>query len=219
MPMNLTLRQSQKFQELRCKWYEVIKPLDGYSSSNFLEPVPYFLPEHLENCRVLPRREMVIQDIPKDSFIAVVGTQLGNFAMEIYDKCVPKELHLFDIDFAPFHEKVHFEPMPDKVFLHEGDSSTRLSSLDNEYFDVIYIDGDHSYAGTRRDAEVAVRKLKRGGMLWFKDFTIWSPAEMQDCGVPYVISELCHSGEWEITTLILHPLFYNDVVLRRRNNK
>ena len=64
---------------------------------------------------------------------------------------------------------------------------------------------------------MAARKLKRDGMLWFNDFTVWSPAEMHDYGVPYVISELCHSGEWEMTTLTLHPLFYNDVVLRRRN--
>ncbi|WP_322896340.1 class I SAM-dependent methyltransferase [Yoonia sp. 67] len=219
MPMNLTPKQAQQFQELRGKWYEVIKPLDGYSPSNFLEPIPYFLPEHLENCRVLPRREMVIQDIPKGSVIAEVGTQQGNFAKKIYDNCAPKELHLLDIDFAPFHAKGHFVPMPDNVLLHEGDSSTKLSSFDNEYFDVIYIDGDHSYAGARRDAEVAVRKLKRDGMLWFNDFTIWSPAEMEDYGVPYVISELCHSGEWEMTILTLDPLFYNDVVLRRRNDK
>lgn len=218
MPMNLTPRQSQQFQELRSRWYEVIKPLDGYVPSNFLEPVPYFLPEHLENCRILPYRDMVIQDILKGSLIAEIGTQQGNFAKKIYDGCAPKEMHLFDIDFAPFHETAHFVPMPDNVLLHEGDSSTRLSAFENEYFDVIYIDGDYSYAGVRRDAEVAVRKLKRDGMLWFNDFTIWSPAEMHDYGIPYVISELCHSGEWEMTILTLHPLFYNDVVLRRRNN-
>lgn len=218
MPMNLTPRQSQQFQELRGKWYEIIKPLDGYTQPGFLEPVPHFLPEHLENCRVLPRREMVIQEIPKGAVVAEVGTQQGNFAKKIYEGCAPKELHLFDIDFAPFHETAHFAPMPCNISLHEGDSSTRLSVFDNGYFDVIYIDGDHSYAGVRRDAEVAARKLKRDGMLWFNDFTIWSPAEMQDYGVPYVISELCYSGEWEITTLALHPLFYNDVVLRRRNN-
>lgn len=80
MPMNLTPQQSQKLQELRGKWYEVIKPLDGFSRSNFLEPVPDFLSEHLENCRVLPRREMVIQGIPKGSVIAEVGTQQGSVA-------------------------------------------------------------------------------------------------------------------------------------------
>ena len=217
MPMNLTPLQSQQFQELRGRWYEIIKPLNGFAPSNFLEPVPYFRPEHLKNCRVLPQREMVIQDIPIGSRIAEVGTQQGNFAKKIYDNSAPKELHLFDVDFAPFHEAAHFAPLPQNVFLHEGDSSTSLSAFENEYFDVIYIDGDHSYAGARRDADVAVRKLKRDGMLWFNDFTLWSPAEMQDYGVPYVVSELCHSGEWEMTTLTLHPLFYNDVVLRRRS--
>jgi len=219
MPMNLTPQQSRQFQELRSKWHEVIKPFDGFLPSNFLEPVPDFLPEHLENCRVLPRRDMVLQEIPKGSVIAEVGTQQGNFAKKIYDNCAPKELHLLDIDFAPLHEKGHFMQIPDNVLLHEGDSSTKLSYFDNEYFDVIYIDGDHSYAGARRDAEVAVRKLKRDGILWFNDFTIWSPVEMEDYGVPYVISELCHSGEWEMTILTLDPLFYNDVVLRRRNLK
>lgn len=218
MPMNLTPQQLAVFHDIRRQWYEVIKPIDGFTPSQFLEPVPDFHPEHLQNCRVLPLREMVIAQIPENATIAEVGTQEGIFARKIFDRRSPKELHLFDIDFEPFHARAMFDPMPDSVTLHQGDSSTLLGGFSDAYFDVMYIDGDHSYAGARRDAEVATRKLKKDGMLWFNDFTIWSPAEMIDYGVPYVISELCHSGEWEIVTLTLHPLFYNDVVLRRRSD-
>lgn len=218
MPLNLTPKQLNDFQALRGKWFEVIRPLTGFVPSGYLEPVPEFLPEHISEARLLPNREKVMDYLKPKSVIAEVGTQEGNFARKLYDRLSPKELHLFDVDFTPFHKRKHFAPMPKSVHLHEGDSSTRLSELPDAYFDIIYIDGDHAYEGVKRDTEAAKRKLKQDGVLWFNDFTLWSPVEMIDYGIPYVISELCHSGEWKIDFLALHPLFYHDVVLTRRGS-
>lgn len=219
MPLNLTPEQAVEFRALREKYFKIIQPIKDYTPSDFLEPIPEFLPEHLDGARVLPNREMVMQHLPRNSIIAEVGTQEGIFASKLYNKLAPEELHLFDIDFTPFHARGEFATLPAEVKLHEGDSSTRLSELPDAYFDIIYIDGDHSYEGVKRDTEVAKRKLKRhSGILWFNDFTLWSPVEMIDYGIPYVVSELCHSGEWKIEYLALHPLFYNDVVLTQRTS-
>lgn len=219
MPLNLTPEQAERFTGLRETWYEIIQPISGYTPSDFLEPIPEFLPEHLEDARILPSREMVMEHLPRKKIMAEIGTQEGIFARKLYDQLAPKELHLFDIDFAPFHARGEFTVMPAEVRLHEGDSSTRLAELPDAYFDIIYIDGDHSYEGVKRHTETAKRKLKQdGGILWFNDFTLWSPVEMIDYGIPYVISELCHSGEWKIDFLALHPLLYNDVVLARRTS-
>lgn len=217
MPLNLTPNQLNEFHALRNKWFEVIRPFSGFAPTNYIEPVPEFLPQHLQDAKILPNREMVMNYLPSGKIIAEVGTQEGIFARKIYDRLAPKELHLFDIDFAPFHSRGTFGKVPADVILHEGDSSTKLLSLPDAHFDIIYIDGDHSYEGVKRDTEAAKRKLKRDGVLWFNDFTLWSPVEMIDYGIPYVVSELCHSGQWKIDFLALHPLFYNDVVLTRRD--
>jgi hypothetical protein len=216
MPLNFSPEQSEKFGSLRARWFEVVQPFDGYRPSHFLEPIPEFSPDHLDGARILVNREAVMDYLPKEGIVAEVGTQEGIFAKKLYDRLQPHELHLFDIDFSPFRKLLAFGDLPATVTLHEGDSSTKLATLPDAYFDVIYVDGDHSYEGVKRDTEVAKRKLKKDGVLWFNDFTLWSPVEMIDYGVPHVISELCHSGEWKIDFLALHPLFYHDVVLTRR---
>lgn len=213
MPLNLTPGQTAELRELRKRWFEVIRPLAGLGASSFLEPVPEFTGAHLRDARILSRREDVFDHLPKGGRIAELGTQEGYFARKLHDALAPEELHLFDIDFAPFHARKALPADTPGLVLHQGDSSTELSRFPDGHFDVIYIDGDHSYEGVKRDAEVARRKIKPDGTLWFNDFTLWSPVEMIDYGTPYVVSELCHSGRWKIAFLTLHPLFYNDVVL------
>lgn len=215
MPLNLTREQMIQLQDLRRQWYEIVQPIDGFVPSQFIEPVPEFLVEHLDGARILPKRADVMSFLPTGAKIAEVGTQQGLFAKKIYDVLRPEELHLFDVDFSPFHSKCLLPEGTQGLVLHQGDSSTLLSGFPDAYFDIIYIDGDHSYEGVKRDADIAVRKIKPNGVLWFNDFTPWSPVEMIDYGVPYVVSELCHSGEWKIEFLALHPLFYSDVVLTK----
>jgi hypothetical protein len=62
---------------------------------------------------------------------------------------------------------------------------------------------------------MAVRKLKDDGMLWYNDFTLWSPFEMIDYGVPYCVSEICHSYGFVFKFFAFHPTFYCDVALQR----
>lgn len=213
--MNLTKVQLEKFGILRQQFYEVVKPHEGFAPSTVLDPMREFKPEHLEDCRVLAKREDLIGLLPKGGKVAEVGTQEGRFARKLYDGLKPEELHLFDIDFQPFHTHGAFREREKGIHLHEGDSSTLLGKFDDESFDIIYIDGDHSYEGAKRDTEVAVRKLKPDGTLWFNDFTLWSPFEMIDYGVPYCVSEVCHSYGFKFKYLTLHPFFYLDVALQR----
>lgn len=53
--------------------------------------------------------------------------------------------------------------------LRLGDSSTLMSKL-KEKFDYIYIDGDHTYKGVKKDLWQAPRLLKKGGVIICDDF-------------------------------------------------
>ena len=50
-----------------------------------------------------------------------------------------------------------------------GDSSTLMKKL-NEKFDYIYIDGDHTYEGVKKDLEQAPRLLAEGGQIICDDY-------------------------------------------------
>jgi len=90
-----------------------------------------------------------------------------------------------------------------------------LASFPDEHFDWIYVDGDHSYDGVTRDIRVARTKVKQGGLLIFNDFTLWSPVECIDYGVPHAVCELSAQHGFEFVYSALHPHLYNDVALRR----
>ena len=49
-------------------------------------------------------------------------------------------------------------------------SETVLPKFPDEYFDVIYIDGDHSFEGCSKDLELARKKVKKGGWICGHDY-------------------------------------------------
>ncbi len=57
-----------------------------------------------------------------------------------------------------------------KLIKHIGDSHQVLAKLPSETYDFIYIDGCHLAEHVRRDAELAWRLLKVGGILIFDDY-------------------------------------------------
>jgi hypothetical protein len=169
--------------------------------------------EALVNCRVYPDRESLIEPIPVGGRIAEVGTQHGHWASHLLLKKSPEELHLFDITFDILRQDVRSDT---RVRLHAGDSSSALGAMQDQYFDWIYIDADHSYEGVRKDAAAAARKVRRDGVLVFNDYLHWSALEAIPYGVVPCVNEMLASGEWEATGIALTPHGYFDIALRRK---
>jgi hypothetical protein len=174
----------------------------------------------VNGCRVFANRHRAIETLPQGGVIAEVGTQTGHFADHIFKTAKPKQLHLFDLSLEWFDKSVLVEPIRQgTVKIHLGDSAAELGKFPAEHFDWLYIDGDHSYAGVKRDIAQAVRTVKRDGMLVFNDYTVWSPLEACNYGVLKAVNELLNSGEWELMYLALHPWGYHDAALRRTSGK
>jgi hypothetical protein len=172
------------------------------------------------NCRVFASRHRGIESLPKGGVIGEVGTQTGRFADFIYCTAQPQELHLFDLTLEFFDSNLLVEPIRDgRVQIHLGDSSQELGKFPDEHFDWLYIDGDHSYDGVKRDISEAIRTVKRNGVLVFNDYTTWSPLEVCNYGVLKAVNELVDSGEWDFLYFALHPWGYHDVALHRRGNR
>jgi hypothetical protein len=79
------------------------------------------------------------------------------------------------------------------ITVEKGDSSSILSIYPNEFFAMIYLDGDHSYEGVKKDLEQAIRKVKKSGWIMGHDYemnmkkaqTIWN------FGVRQAVDEFC----------------------------
>lgn len=177
---------------------------------------------HLQNCKVMRNRARMLDFLPKSSVVAEVGTQYGEFAEAIITSANPAKLHIIDIDISQLKRVLDERPLVKNaiqngvVELHEGDSSKVLDGFPDSSFDWIYIDGDHSYEGVKKDIDKGHRKLKNDGLLVFNDYTHWSPYEMIPYGVPKAINEFCLESGWEIVFLALDSfLSYQDVAIRK----
>jgi len=92
-----------------------------------------------------------------------------------------KESRLFCIDawaewtgdaFVRFVENINKTGLKDKVRIVKGDSSEELRIFPKEYFDFIYVDGDHDERAVIKDAIGSFRVLKKGGIIAFDDYLL-----------------------------------------------
>ncbi|MCU0524735.1 MAG: class I SAM-dependent methyltransferase [Elainella sp. Prado103] len=175
--------------------------------------------ENTMNSRILPERRYILPHLPQECIFAEVGTQTGAFAKVILDSLNPKELHIIDIDYSYFNFQWANSYLTKKQLIqHTGDSSNILSQFPDNYFDVIYIDADHSYTSVTKDLVQAELKIKPEGWIICNDYTCWSPLEVTKYGVYRAVNEFCLSKEWGIQFIALHKWGYHDVALKHINH-
>lgn len=214
--MKLSSIQQTWLSRIQSEWVSIMKPASTPLAAHLFGP-PGLLPDMAaSNSRLFASRASAIRSLPKNATVAEVGTQTGAFARRILQTCDPKALHLFDLEFDTLRNTNSQLANDPRVQLHLGDSSSNLEKFPDASFDWIYVDGDHSYEGVKRDADVAERKIRKTGTLIFNDYTIWSPLEMTDYGTVPVVNAIISRDDWEIVYLALHPLMYCDIAIRRR---
>jgi ubiquinone/menaquinone biosynthesis C-methylase UbiE len=180
-----------------------------------LQGAPGLGSDHMPNGRLYPNREAMLHALPKGGIVAEVGTWRGSFSERIAAICGPKELHLLDIDFSPLNEGPIRAGMAGRVEKHLGDSASSLAQFPENYFDWMYIDGDHTYEGVVKDLAAAHRVLKRGGHLMCNDYTNWDCGSAQPYGVARAVNELCLQHSYTVEGFAFHGTGYPDILLRK----
>jgi len=131
-------------------------------------------------------REDLILSMPPGCVVAEIGVFRGKNA-EVILHSRPKELHLIDgwakqtgsyaID--PVNEKdleEAYKSVREKFSVYPWVKVVRAWSLEaakgyaDEYFDWIYLDGDHTFDAVRADLEAWWPKVKSGGCLFGHDY-------------------------------------------------
>jgi hypothetical protein len=146
--------------------------------------------------------------------MAELGVFKGEFS-ELLLKSGPKELHLIDVfqgvsasgdkdglnmQTANLYQEclrlvALYKDNP-SVVIHRGFTSSILSSFPDNYFDFVYIDADHSYAGFKQDLIISYEKVKIGGQVCGHDYN-----HEQYPGIVLALEEFCTEKDIEIDFL------------------
>jgi hypothetical protein len=136
---------------------------------------------------VRSNRLKLLRKLPAHAICAEIGVWKGEFSRPILEQAQPKELHLIDPwmfrgdlpdrlyggtdakaqeDMDCIYEEVKRKfAHAGNVFFHRGKSADVLEAMQDDYFDWVYIDGDHSYEAALQDLEISRRKVRSGGFL------------------------------------------------------
>ena len=75
----------------------------------------------------------------------------------------------------------------EKIEIRRGYSNTEVPKFDDDFFDMIYIDGNHEPEYVLEDAVLCFRKLKVGGIMIFDDYG-WGGPDITQRGIDSFLS-------------------------------
>jgi hypothetical protein len=163
--------------------------------------------------KIFQTRNQMIAALPKNRVIAELGVFKGEFSRLLLDICKPKELVLIDlwdggiilsgdvdgnnVERINCHhlEKTVINSFQglDHVIIRKGYTTEVLSEYPDNYFDVIYIDADHSYEGCKADLKMSYKKIKNGGYIMGHDYeqNFEKTENVYNFGVNRAVNEFC----------------------------
>jgi len=86
-----------------------------------------------------------------------------------------------------FINNIEKSGIKDKIVITRGYSNSELIKLKDDFFDIIYIDGNHEPEYVLEDAVLSFRKLKIGGILIFDDYG-WGGPDLTQRGIDGFLS-------------------------------
>jgi len=102
---------------------------------------------------------------------------------EDYPEYKNKQQTIYD----SFMNNVEKSGQAHKIIINRGYSNNMVPQLQDSFFDIIYIDGNHEPEYVLEDAVLSFRKLKVGGILIFDDYG-WGGPDLTKKGIDGFLS-------------------------------
>jgi predicted O-methyltransferase YrrM len=95
-----------------------------------------------------------------------------------YPEYKEKQDHIYNKFIANVETSTH----KSKIEIRRGYSSVEIPKLEDSFFDIVYIDGNHEPEYVMEDAVLGFRKLKEGGIMIFDDYG-WGGPDLTQRGI------------------------------------
>ena len=147
----------------------------------------------------------LLDHFPKNSVCAEIGVLEGFYSHYIFEKTNPKKLYLIDkwMDekiYKKVLKKFHNEIKEKRIIVIKGMSEDVLETFKDDFFDWVYVDGDHRYKGVLKDLEICRKKVERSGFISGHDYLSMAHEEYK-YGVIEAVNHFCEEYKWQITHL------------------
>ena len=163
--------------------------------------------EHTLNGSILANRDHLLEVLPKQGVIAEIGVDSGNFTEKIIEINKPNKLHLIDTWSTKRYGQNKFELVKNKfskqinsgiINITRATSVGAASSFNDNYFDWIYIDTDHSYSTTKKELLAYEKKIKVDGFILGHDYVMGNWMKSGKYGVIEAVAEFCVNRNWKL---------------------
>lgn len=190
----------------------------------------------LKHSRLYSNRKAMLEALPikKRGRALEIGVALGNFSRVILDRMKPKvfyaadtfEMHKTESHWGTpssilfnnmTHEGFYLDRFKNEpVVALTGPSHQTLRQIEDNSLDLIYVDAEHTYEPVKADAETGLRKLRRGGIMIFNDYTLFDQYMGVSYGVVRAVNEMISAHNLEVLGLALEINMFCDIAIRKR---
>jgi predicted O-methyltransferase YrrM len=89
--------------------------------------------------------------------------------------------------YKSFINNIENSGVKDKIIINRGYSNLKIPNFQDNFFDIIYIDGNHNPDYVLEDAVLSFRKLKKNGIMIFDDYG-WGGPDLTQKGIDGFLS-------------------------------
>jgi len=89
--------------------------------------------------------------------------------------------------YETFITNIENSGIKDKIIINRGYSNLEIPKFQDDFFDIIYIDGNHEPEYVLEDAVLSFRKLKKNGIMIFDDYG-WRGPDLTQRGIDGFLS-------------------------------
>jgi predicted O-methyltransferase YrrM len=102
---------------------------------------------------------------------------------EEYSEYKKEQPHIY----SSFLTNIENSGFKDKIIIKRGFSNKEIHKFEDDFFDIIYIDGNHEPEYVLEDAVLSFRKLKKNGIMIFDDYG-WGGPDLTQKGIDGFLS-------------------------------
>jgi len=174
----------------------------------------------LKRSKIRRGKIFLLKMMPKNSVCAEIGVFRGEFSTEILKQVNPKQLYLIDpwkyyeqaikgivIELDRWSQekqdqryqlvKKKFNDNP-CVNIIKDESEIALESFPDNFFDWVYIDGDHSMEAVLKDLKLSLKKVKSGGYITGDDMSFDEDASNTKKSVAKAVTSFLNTAPVEL---------------------